>query len=53
MKKDVELVVDGERLVIAMDVTAFVKWENRAKEAGMSVESCLSLFLSEGVQRTR
>lgn len=49
----VDVAVNGSNLTIEMDVTAFVKWENRAKKAGVSTGKFLSLFLSKEVQRTR
>lgn len=38
---------------IEVDVTAFVKWENRARKMGKTVEECVSIFLADQVQRTR
>lgn len=54
MKKIIiEVSVNGDALEIEMDVTAFVKWENRAKRAGVSIGEHLSLFLTNEVQRTQ
>ena len=50
--KTITVSVAGKRLVVEIDATAMVKWENRAKAAGLSLSRCLSLFLSEEVQRT-
>lgn len=50
MRVDIEM--DGQTLSVTLDVTAFVKWENRAAAAGMSLSKYLSLFLNQEVQRT-
>lgn len=39
------LQIDG--MTIYMDVTAYVKWENRAKREGKTVDQLLSFFLAE------
>lgn len=34
-------------MTILMDVTAYVKWENRAKREGKTVAQLISFFLAE------
>ena len=41
-----------DRLLLKIDSTAIVKWENRAAAAGKSLTRYLSLFLTNEVQRT-
>lgn len=50
--KKISLSVAGKSLVISLDATAFVKWENRAKAQGLTLARLLSLFLTKEVQRT-
>ena len=45
MMKQTKKVKVGD-LEIQMDVTAYVKWENRAKREGKTVDQVLSFFLS-------
>lgn len=45
MMKQTKTVKVGD-LEIQMDVTAYVKWENRAKRDGMTVAQALAFFLS-------
>ena len=52
MKKRIEVIVAQNVLTIEMDTTAYVKWENRAKAVNVPLCLLLSLFLTEGVQRT-
>lgn len=50
--KKISVSVAGKSLVINLDATAFVKWENRAKAVNLNVAALLSLFLTAEVQRT-
>lgn len=50
--KRIKVRVDGQDLVIELDATAYVKWENRARAARISLPLLLSLFLTAEVQRT-
>ena len=52
MNKRVSVQVKGSKIVLKLDATAFVKWENRAAAAGVPLLKYLSLFLAEKVQRT-
>ena len=52
MNKRVSVQVKGSKIVLKLDATAFVKWENRAAAAGVPLLKYLSLFLAGKVQRT-
>jgi len=50
--KHVTVRLGDESLVIEIDATAYVKWENRARAARIALPLLLSLFLAAQVQRT-
>lgn len=52
MNKRVVVKVGSGKMTIELDATAFVKWENRAAAEKKTLTECLSLFLTNEVQRT-
>lgn len=50
--KRIAVIVAQNILVVDIDATAYVKWENRARAAKIPLPLLLSLFLTDEVQRT-